>query len=114
MCGRNSFQVDTLGLKAPDGELRQTPPGQPGVQNIIAIGAVVKTNYGSGPYRVKRIDSAIWKGHRYWNLVCEGLTDQREAYLNELVAVDGRIVALFPNNDDEVLLVNTAGQLTLI
>lgn len=36
-----------------------------------------------------------------------------QAYLNELVAVDGHLLHLFGNNDDEVIVMG-GGQLTLL
>jgi hypothetical protein len=109
----NSFQVDVLGLIPPEGEFRQTPAGEPEVKDLVAIGAIVETNYGTGPYRVKRVDRHVWRGLASYSLVCEGVENGREGYLNEYVAVGGRLLHLFPSNHDEILLIESAGQLTL-
>lgn len=113
--GRNSWQVDMIGLKAPPkGNFRQTPAGEPEVKDIVAIGAIVRTNYGTGPYRVRSVSSHAWQGLRYYSLACCGVDGRGDFYLNEFVAVGGRLLHLFPNNDDEILLADPAGQLSLL
>ncbi|NNB08730.1 hypothetical protein HBN83_22795 [Pseudomonas fragi] len=84
---------------------RQTPHGQPEVDALLAVGDVVSTSYGTGPYRVKRVTRHEWRGLRQFSLVLND-TDGRkgDSYINELVAVDGRLLKLFANNQDEVFV----------
>lgn len=77
---------------------RQTPRGQPRVPQLVGLGAVVTTNYGTGPYRVVAIHEERVMGHQTSSLECERLDRPGQAWLNELVAVDGRILHLFGNN----------------
>lgn len=84
---------------------RQTPHGQPEVDALLTVGDVVWTSYGTGPYRVKCVTRHEWRGLRQFSLVLND-TDGRkgDSYINELVAVDGRLLKLFANNQDEVFV----------
>lgn len=109
----NAWQVEWDGQELP-AELRSTPAGQPTVRDLVPIGSVVRTNYGSGPYRVTRITEHAIYGRMVFSLTCEDLQGRGNYYLNELVAVDGRLLKLFPANTDEVFIEDPAGQLVLI
>ncbi|MBF9235629.1 hypothetical protein [Microvirga alba] len=115
---------------------RQTPDGQPTVADMVKPGMTVRTSYGTGG-----IVTNVSGPHPIWNPLKldypEGLETYSIVYatpekygrhtgkdlgcLNELVAVDGRILKLFGANEDEVLVepvptqfpVNRAGQLAL-
>lgn len=102
------------GYEAPSG-YRQTPNGQAEVDALVRSGDVVWTNYDSGPFlvkEVKRFDCQAegLQGLRSYTLVMKSL-DGRGAncWINELVAVDGRLLKLFANNADEVFVAGGAG-----
>jgi len=108
---------------------RRTPPGQPTVSDIVKPGDIVKTTYDTGPYRVEKV--RVYKsyvGDPIFTLIVSNpngrykkdgrATKENLCWLNELVAVDGRLLAYFVNNDDEVIVVDssqaTGKQLDLI
>lgn len=99
--GNSSYTVDTIGHHAPL-IYRQTPAGQPEVDALVAPGDQVWTSYGSGPYEVKCVTAREWRGMRCFSLALIDLADKREAWINEVVAVDGRLLRLFANVADEV------------
>lgn len=109
----NAWQVEWGGQALPE-ELRSTPAGQPSVRELVAIGSVVRTNYGTGPYRVTCITEYALYGRAAFSLACEDLKGRGDYHLNELVAVDGRLLKLFLANTDEVFIEDPAGQLALI
>lgn len=97
--------------------LRVTPPGERKVPEILRPGAVVRTSYGSGPYTVVLVDGPYFfhppeeaAAYEIWSLhgvsPKEWAAGRRDpsAWINDLVAVGGRILTLFSNNTDEVLI----------
>ena len=100
--------------------LRLTPPGQKTVPELISIDYLIKTNYGTGPYRVEEISK-----HTYYG-ICEAYSlilsqpnaqrnkngklpkDYSYSYINEIVAQDGKLLMLFEANEDEVIVVGKA------
>lgn len=111
------YQVG-IGYVAP-GVYRQTPAGQPEVDSLVKPGDVVWTSYDSGPYLVKavrRIDYQVSDQHDLGGLHSFSLAmktmDGRGADcgINELVAMDGRLLKLFANNDDEVFVAGTSAR----
>lgn len=106
MDARNPFQADTLEMALPpDLALRQTPAGQPTVQELCPPGSIVRTNYNTGPYVVRRLAAHTWRGCVSWSLHCSKVNSEKIGYwLNDYVAVDGRLVHLFSNNDDRVIV----------
>lgn len=91
---------------------RQTPLGQPEVDGLVLPGDTVWTSYGSGPYIVKEVAAQECRGMRCFTLVLLDLGEdgqrkrKREAdgWINEVVAVDGRLLKLFAVNDDEIFV----------
>ena len=115
---RNTY---TAGLSEPtDGRYRRTPEGQPKVPDFVAPGSVIRTNYDTGPYIVTKVSGPYeyrpddGDGHAYehYSLTMVHSSKFRErpakatlkgdSYINELVAVDGRLLKLFEANTDEV------------
>ena len=100
--------------------LRLTPPGQKTVPELISIDDLIKTNYGTGPYRVEGISKYTCYG------ICEVYSlilsepnaprnkngklpkDYSYSFINEIVAQDGRLLMLFEANEDEVIVVGKA------
>jgi hypothetical protein len=95
--------------------LRRTPEGEPAVGDLIQPGMIVTSTFRcgrkitTGPYRVKTVSEHRIAGGPIssWSLVCEDEVrapnkQPGDSYLNELVALNGRILALFERNDDEV------------
>lgn len=93
-------------------QYRQTPLGQPEVDSLVFPGDTVWTSYSTGPYVVREVSSYDCQGMRCFTLVLVDLGDEtphkrkREAYswINEVVAVDGRLLKLFANSFDEVFI----------
>ena len=92
-------------------QYRQTPHGQPEVDQLVFPGDTVWTSYGTGPYVVKEVKPQECLGMRCFTLVLldlgpHGKRRKREAdgWINEVVAVDGRLLLLFANNEDEIFI----------
>ena len=106
----SGYQAD-MGLKDLM-QYRQTPIGQPEVDGLVLPGDTVWTSYGSGPYIVKEVAAQECRGMRCFTLVLLDLGEsgqrkrKREAdgWINEVVAVDGRLLKLFAVNDDEIFV----------
>lgn len=103
-------------LGAPDpGRYRSTPTGAPDVAALIHPGMVIRTSYGTGgtvigvegPYVHVAADG---REHPHFTIVYvpserfgrHGKLDRN--WINECVAVDGRILKLFEANLDEVFI----------
>lgn len=106
----SSYQADSGFLDLQ--QYRQTPLGQPEVDSLVFPGDTVWTSYGSGPYVVREVVAQGCRGMRCFTLVLVDLGEdkpgkrKREAngWINEVVAVDGRLLKLFANNCDEVFI----------
>jgi hypothetical protein len=98
----SSFIADLNGYRVTQDILRH--PSGPTVPELVKVGNLVETNYGTGPYVVKRISKHLDYGVETYTLACSSPTHSGESYLNELVAVDGRILDLFLASKDEVFL----------
>lgn len=93
-------------------QYRQTPHGQPEVDQLVFPGDTVWSSYGSGPYVVKEVNAYQCQGMRCFSLVLVDLGEadvrkrKREScsWINEVVAVDGRLLKLFVRNEDEVFI----------
>ena len=109
----NSYIADLNGYRVTQDMLRH-PSGTP-LPKIIQVGTLIKTSYETGPYAVKKILPCSDYGVQTYHLTCRSPTRNGEFFLNELVAVDGRILALFLANEDEVFILDDiptpAGQL---
>lgn len=105
------------------GGLRVTPAGEPTVPDIVKPDMIVRTNYESGPYRVLEVTGPFYmeddrtKAWPHWSL-CMVRADEKkkgkkakvaDSWINELVAVGGRLLKLFEANDDEVFIVPAEG-----
>lgn len=116
----NTYQA-SLGYPRP-GTYRRTPAGQPRVPDLVRCGMAVRTDYGTGgivvavkgPF-VDRLDgqdyetwSVLYVAPQHYGqhgAVPEHWFDNPKiCAVNELVAVDGRILALFGNNGHELLI----------
>lgn len=103
------------------GDYRSTPPGAPDVAALVLPGMSVRTSYGTGgtvisvegPYSHIGQDGREYPHftivyvppHRY------GRHAQRDlCWLNECVAVRGRILKLFEANTDEVFIEGLASR----
>lgn len=102
-----------LGL-TPCGEYRQTPEGNPTVKDLCPVGSVITTNYDTGPYIVRSVtEYFIGPEGGYpsrlscWSLaMCLKSEPRKKAdyFINELVAVHGRLLKLFVANTDEIFV----------
>lgn len=111
----NSYIADLNGSRVTPDMLRK--PSGIELTQLIRPGIVVKTSYGSGPYIVESVHRHEIYGHEEYSLILSGLNNKRRKdgtahrgdssyyYLNELVAVDGRILHLFVANKNEVFIV---------
>lgn len=109
----------TADLGVPDRRLyRRTPPGSPTVADLVRPGDTVSTSYGTGGVviEVKEYFYAAPQGETLSHFtivyVPSDRTDEyRETdrhWINECVAVAGRILMLFEANADEVFVVDRA------
>ena len=113
-------------IEPTEEEYRVTPKGQKTVPQIVKVGDIVRTSYGTGPYRVEKI-TGPYKQHydaakgqqvkapESYSFVLSDVDAKRTkegklpknysySYINELVAVDDRLLALFMANEDEVFI----------
>ena len=107
-----------MGL-TPCGEYRQTPAGYPNVRDLCPVGSVVTTDYDTGPYIVKSVTEYFIgpEGGYPCRLSCWSLAmclqseprKKAEYHINELVAIDGRLLKLFVANTDEVFVQGRTG-----
>ena len=97
--------------------LRSTPPGEPKVPEILKPGVFVRTSYSDKPYVVLKVDGPFFyhppeeaAAYEEWSLHLvtpeEWSAGRKDpsAWINEVVAVGGRLLRLFENNSDEVLV----------
>ncbi|MCK5012206.1 MAG: hypothetical protein KAS66_00140 [Candidatus Omnitrophica bacterium] len=107
----NSCQHE-LGYPIPPGMIfRQTPEDQADVAGLIGPGAIISTSYSDRLHRVISIGEYEVMGHKTYSLGAMYLDFDTDSCFSELVAVDGRILKLFGNNDDEIII-HTGGQLS--
>lgn len=123
----NSYQFEVLKMPLPEPFVpRQTEAGQPTVGELLLPETMVNTNCNSGPHIVFAVTRYALSGRSpaldglfAWSIVCMYPDDvekdrsidylrstNRLSYLNEYVAFYGRILHVFPNNDDEVFLID--------
>ncbi|WP_127523634.1 hypothetical protein [Mesorhizobium sp. Z1-4] len=93
----------------------------PPIEELVWPGSVVKTNYGTGPFCVVGMGGPYVESYGanyppHWSLQLVTISSLAKiprrlpmpnAWINELVPVDGRILQLFSNNPDEVLVIGT-------
>lgn len=88
------------------------PSGAP-IAELVQPGSIVETNYGTGPYCVVKVAGPYPydDGCLHWSLCLvdakwreRGKRLEANAWVNEIVPVDGRLLKLFEANDDEVVV----------
>lgn len=106
MYAHTPYQADTAKMELdPEMHYRTEAPNGPTVKDLCPPGTIVATNYATGPYVVRTVSDRMWKGKRCWGLTCAQLRAKKaDSYLNDYVAIDGRIRHLFGINNDEVLI----------
>lgn len=109
-----SYCADLNGYRVTQAMLRH-PHGRHWSE-IVRVGAIVRTSYGlDRPYMVENIYENTMYGVGVISFRCSGENTSRRKdgqlsgdgdyfYLNEYVAVDGRLLALFIANKDEVIV----------
>ncbi|KAA0574643.1 hypothetical protein FZ983_27480 [Azospirillum sp. B21] len=106
----NTFWV-SLGQQAP-GTYRLTPCGEATVADLCPPGTVIRTSYGTGPFIVLACtrhewcdpEGRIWPHHSLSLANADRPSRSAQSWINELVAVGGRLLHLFGNNQDEVIV----------
>jgi hypothetical protein len=116
----STYVADLNGYADDELELRQEIPGKPSVADLCPPGALIETNYGSGPYLVDRVTPHEWRGRRCWSITgfhknCSGRFERRESnriWINDLVAIEengkpavGKLLAC---NSDRVRVLDRA------
>jgi len=106
----------SAGLGAYDpGHYRSTPPGAPDVAFLVRVGAMVRTSYGPGGIVTKVEGPHVHvtaDGREYPHFTIVYVPSERfgrhckldRNWINECVAVDGRILKLLEANLDEVFI----------
>ena len=106
-------------LGYPDaGRYRRTPSGARNVADLVGPGDTVRTSYDTGGVviAVKEYSFTASTGDSYPHFTIVAVPRDRYGrhrdadrhWINECVAVDGRILKLFENNTDEVFVVEYA------
>ena len=90
-------------------DCRVTPEGQPIVPDIVKPGDVITTSYCSGPYHLLsvRLSDPEFEGcpPSYTLAMTNAKGGKSEnCLINNVVAVDGRLLQLFADNSDEVYI----------
>ena len=108
----SSYVADLNGYRVTQDMLRH-PSGPPWNQ-IIHVGSAVRTSYDTGPYVVEAISEHEDYGVKTISLVCSlpnakrrkdgKMAGEPDGWLNGYVAVDGRLLALFKANTDEIII----------
>lgn len=109
---RNKFLVDLNNFEPPPlSELRTTPKKEKTVPEILKVGDLVKTSYGSGPYKVQAITLINTYGYPPCYSLSMSDPGRKEIHywINEIVAVGGRLLMLFKANNDEVFIMKKDG-----
>ncbi|NLT49453.1 MAG: hypothetical protein GXX85_00875 [Ignavibacteria bacterium] len=117
----NSYLLGLNGGDLNKYRFRTTPEGQPKLNEVVKRGDIVITNYDTGPYKVVKVSGPYthhtglgWEftlPESYTILCCKPEDkfplpkNYQHYYLNELVFIDGRILHLFENNSDEVMII---------
>lgn len=97
---------------------RYRAPRGPHIREVAVPGSAVVTSYRSGPYVIHAVTGPYTyrppEGgqHEHWSIVFTTFRGEQcgkpggGGHINEMVAVDGRLLKLFENNDDEVLFLD--------
>jgi len=112
----NAYLASLSNNYVSDPLYRRTPDGEPSVCDLIKIGTIVKSNYSDQEYIVAALNKCEYqpqerpKEHIFeeWSLsLIDRKTKKGGFFINELVAVGGRILKLFMANDDEVYILGS-------
>ena len=114
----HSLYSAELGAHDP-GRYRLTPPCAPDVPVLVQPGMTVRTSYGTGGIVVAVEGPTIHRGQdgrEYTHFTIIYVPVERfgrhsaadHCWINECVAVDGRILMLFEANSDEVFIAHRA------
>jgi len=105
---------------------RETPAGQPTVADLVQVGMTVRSSYGTGgivvavrgPYTqfLSLPHAPAWSilyvqpadYGRHGTVPAHWPDNPKISCLNDIVAVDGRLLNLCTGNDDETHITNTA------
>ena len=108
----SSYVADLNGYRVTQDMLRH--PQGAHWSELVHIGTVVRTSYNTGPYVVEQINEHIIYGLKTISLVCSlpdakrrkdgQMMGEPDGWLNEIVAMDGRLLKLFKANEDEVFV----------
>ncbi|OGN92334.1 MAG: hypothetical protein A2Z75_04475 [Chloroflexi bacterium RBG_13_50_10] len=81
---------------------------------IVHVGSMVRTSYDTGPYVVEAISEHEDYGVKNISLVCSlpdakrrkdgKMSGEPDGWLNEIVAVDGRLLELFKASTNEIIV----------
>ena len=84
--------------------------------DLVHVGSVVRTSYSTGPYVVEAISEHEDYGVKNISLVCSlpdagrrkdgKMSGEPDGWLNEIVAVDGRLLKLFKASTDEIIVLS--------
>ena len=87
-------------------QYRVTPKGEPTVADLLHPGDIVTTNYNTGPYRIVKITLVEVPGCPPCYSLRMSLPGGKDAryFINDLVAVNRRLLKLFVANKDEVFI----------
>jgi len=118
-CSYEAHSTYTANLGVPDRrQYRRTTPGAPTVADLVRPGDTVATSYNTGGYviEVKEYfyDAPTGEALSHFTIVYVPAThatryrDIDRHWINECVAVDGRILMLFEANPDEIFVVGRA------
>jgi hypothetical protein len=104
-CLLNSYIADLNGYRVTQDMLRH--PSGTKLTELIMPGTVLRTSYGIGIYTVKKVLPQEDYGVQTYSLVCRNpYGGSGDYYLNELVAVDGKILKLFLASDEEFFIID--------
>jgi len=109
----SSYVADLNGYRVTQDMLRHSKG--PHWSQLVHPGSIVKTSYGTGPYVVESLHEYEHYGIKLISLICSlpaaprrkdgKMKGEPDGWLNDYVAVDGRLLSLFLTNEDEVLVV---------
>jgi hypothetical protein len=108
----SSYIADLNGWRVTQDMLRH--PSGKHWSEIVKICSVIKTSYETGPYIVESISEYSVYGVKVLSFVLSKenasrkkdgtMSGEPDGWINEIVAVDGRLLKLFKGSDDEVFV----------
>lgn len=98
-----------------EADVRVEDPCRPVLGDLIRPGALVKTNYGTGPYLVDAVKRCEYQGFTCWSLAMRAAPEgtapdgPSHAWIGDLIVeFDGeepRFRKIYRDNDDEVFVI---------